>query len=721
MKMKSERVLAIVLGARLPAIVLRPPAVQSITVKKLLCQSLAFVALTSGESARAADSWPTSNASTPAPASATPTAGSVFDWSGFYVGAHAGVSTGSSTWSATQPGGAPNLTGSLNFFSPFDLYTENGSHFGGLTAGYNYMMPSRIVLGAEADVSFASTLSATQGLASPVIGTATYSDTVELFGTVRGRVGYDVNHWLFYTTGGLAWTYDQFNRTTISPGASGSPPAGNAEAVFGGRVGWTVGGGVEAPITAGWSAKAEYLYAQFGNTGIFFQASGQSFTSNFATQEFRVGLNYRPGDAPNSNGLPFSISPLEVDNWIVRGQTTFVDQYDPPFHAPYRGANSLDSNAGRETWDATLYIGRKLWDGAELWINPEIDQGFGLSNTLGIAGFTSGEAYKVGFTNPYFRLPRAFIRQTIDLGGETQKVDPDLNQIGGTQTSDKVVITVGRFGVPDVFDINKFAHDPRNDFLNWSLVDAGTFDYAADAWGYTYGASVEWYQGNWALRTGLFDLSIVPNSTELDGKFDQFQFVYELEHRHELWGQPGKVAVTGFLSRGRMGSFDDAIALAQQTGGTPNTADVRRYTSRPGVNLNFEQQIMPDVGVFSRVGWADGRVEPFEFTDIDRTASAGLSLGGKLWGRPDDAFGLAGVVNGISSEHIAYLNAGGLGILVGDGQLPHPGLEQIVEAYYRLPVGAWQVTGDYQFVQNPGYNRDRGPVSVISLRLRTQF
>jgi high affinity Mn2+ porin len=723
MKMKSERALAMLMirGCRLPTMVPRPPSAQSTAVKKLLCQSLALVALASSESAHAADSLPTWNPKVPTPASAAPMVGSGFDWTGFYVGAHAGVSTGYSAWSATQPGGAPNLTGSLDLFRPFDLFTEAGSHFAGFTAGYNYMMPSRIVLGGEADVSFASTLSAGQSFASPLIGAANYSDTVELFGTVRGRVGYDVNHWLYYATGGLAWTYDQFNRTTISAGSADGPPEGAVEAAFGGRIGWTVGGGVEAPIAPGWTAKAEYLYAQFGDTGVTFPASGQSFSSNFAMHELRVGLNYRPGDAPNSNGSPFGISPLEVDNWIVHGQTSYLSQYAPPFHAPYRGANSLDSNAGRETWDATLYIGRRLWDGAEFWINPEIDQGFGLSNTLGVAGFTSGEAYKVGFTNPYFRIPRAFIRQTFDLGGATEKVEPDINQVGGTQTADRVVVTVGKFSVADVFDTIKYAHDPRNDFMNWSLVDASTFDYAADAWGYTYGASVEWYQGNWTLRTGLFDLSIVPNSIELDHKFDQFQFVYELEHRHELWGQPGKVAVNGFLSRGRMGSFGDAIALAQQTGGTPNAADVRRYASRPGVNLNVEQQIMPDVGVFGRIGWADGKFETFEFTDIDRTASAGLSLGGKLWGRPDDAFGLATVFNGISSAHIAYFNAGGLGVLVGDGQLPHPGLEEIVETYYRFPVGSWQVTGDYQFIQNPGYNRDRGPVSVISLRLRTQF
>src|SRR5262249_19189969 len=154
------------------------------------------------------------------------------------------------------------------------------------------------------------------------------------------------------------------------------------------------------------------------------------------------------------------------------------------------------------------------------------------------------------------------------------------------------------------FDTITYAHDPRNDFINWSLVDAATFDYAADAWGFTYGAALEWYQRNWTTRAGLFDLSLVPNSIELD-HFRQFQIVYELEHRHNLSGQPGKLALVGFLSRGRMGRYDDAIALAEQTGTTPSTADVRRYASRPGVNLNVEQQVMQNVGMFGRFGWAD--------------------------------------------------------------------------------------------------------------------
>jgi high affinity Mn2+ porin len=641
-----------------------------------------------------------------APAAAAATSGS--DWTGFYIGAHAGISSGSSAWSVTQPGG-PNLSGALNVFHIYSVFDGSGSQFGGVAAGYNHMLPSRVVLGVEADVSFA---------AEPSGGAATFNDATELFGTARGRAGYVLNRRLYYATGGLAWTHDQFTRTDL--GAGGGVGGGTAETVFAGRIGWTAGGGIEAAVAPGWTATAEYLYSRFGNSGVVFPLDAQ-VTSDLSRHQVRIGLNYKLGDGPRTGGGPLGIAPLEADNWNVHGQTTYVSQYAPPFHAPYGGANSLASNAGRETWDATIYVGRRLWGGGELWINPEIDQGYGLSNTLGVAGFTSGEAYKVGFTHPYLRVPRAFIRQTFDLGGATETLASGLNQFSGSQTANRLVVTIGKLSVSDLFDTITYAHDPRNDFMNWSLVDAGTWDYAADAWGFTYGAAVEWYQGHWTGRAGLFDLSIVPNSIELDHRFDQFQIDYELEHRHELRGLPGKLAVVGFLSRGRMGRFDDAVALAQQTGGLPNTADVRRYTSRPGANLNAEQQVVPDVGIFGRVGWAAGNVEPYEFTDIDHTASAGLSLGGRLWGRRDDTFGLASVFNGISSAHRAYLDAGGLGVLVGDGQLPHPGPERIIETYYRIPLGPWQVTADYQLIVNPAYNRDRGPVSVIAARLRTQF
>jgi high affinity Mn2+ porin len=641
-----------------------------------------------------------------------------FDWWGFYLGGQIGYATGKSDWSATQPGAATNLRGSLDLFNAFDAFDGSGSQFGGLQAGYNYMLGPHLLVGGEADISFPSTIGNAQSLPSSGKGVTGYGDGLEVFGTVRGRIGYDANHWLYYATGGLAWTYDALTGAPVNLGTLGVGP-GAVPTAFLGRIGWTVGAGIEVPIGAGWSAKVEYLYEQLGRSSVTFGPSGQTFMSDVSMQEVRVGLNAKLEAGPD--GKVPAASSFETDDWAIHGQTTFVSQYAPPFHAPYRGANSLDSNAGRETWDATLYVGRRLWEGAELWVDPEIDQGFGLSNTLGIAGFTSGEAYKVGFSYPYLRLPRMFVRQTIDLGGDLQKVDSDINQFAGQQTADRLVITIGKFSVVDIFDANKYAHDPRNDFLNWSLVDTGTFDYAADSWGYSYGAAAEWYRGNWTLRAGLFDLSTIPNSAELDPTFRQFQMIYEIEHRHELWGEPGKIALDGFLSRGRMGSYDDALALAAATGTTPNTADVRHYNSRPGISLNFEQQLVPNIGLFGRFGWADGNLEPYEFTDIDRTAAVGASFGGKLWGRPDDTIGIAGVVNSISSAHQAYLDAGGLGILVGDGQLPHPGPEQILETYYSLPVGSWKVTPDYQFVVNPGYNRDRGPVSVLSLRLRTQF
>jgi high affinity Mn2+ porin len=214
---------------------------------------------------------------------------------------------------------------------------------------------------------------------------------------------------------------------------------------------------------------------------------------------------------------------------------------------------------------------------------------------------------------------------------------------------------------------------------------------------------------------------VVPNDIELDPHFAQFQWVGEIERRYDLWGQPGKVAVTGFLSRGRMGSFEDAIALAAVTGGPADITAVRRYNSRGGISVNLEQQITEQLGVFARAGWADGNIEPYEFTDIDRTVAAGLALAGKSWGRPDDTVGLAGVINGITGVHEAFLNDGGLGILIGDGMLPHPAPEQIVETYYQLPVSFFKLTLDYQFIVNPAYNSDRGPASVVSARVHAQF
>jgi high affinity Mn2+ porin len=411
-----------------------------------------------------------------------------------------------------------------------------------------------------------------------------------------------------------------------------------------------------------------------------------------------------------------------AESCAVHGQFTYVEQETSAFNAPYAGANSLSADRGAQTSDVTLYLGARLWPGAEGWINGEVDQGFGLDDTLGVAGFPSGEAYKIGKHQPYLRLPRLFIRQTLNLDDTRQSVDAAANQLGGSRSANRVVITIGKFSVTDVFDANQYAHDPRSDFLNWANVDAGTFDYAADAWGYTAGASLEWYQGAWAVRGGLFDLSTVPNSVHLDPGFHEFQSVLELERRHEIAALPGRAALTVFDSRGRMGLLNDAVQRAESTGTAVDIASVRRYRSRAGASLNLEQQLATDLGLFVRLGKAAGNVEAYEFTDIDRTVSAGLSMQGTRWHRADDTLGLAAINNGISAARERYLNAGGLGVLVGDGRLPHPGPEQIVETYYSLSVlKAAHLSVDYQWINHPAYNRDRGPVSVLAVRLHAQF
>lgn len=410
-------------------------------------------------------------------------------------------------------------------------------------------------------------------------------------------------------------------------------------------------------------------------------------------------------------------------NYAIHGQETFVLQANAAFRSLYQGPNSLSPRPhAKETFDLTLYAGFRPWKDAEIWVDPEIDQGFGLSDTLGIAGFPSGEAYKVGKWAPYPKLPRWFYRQTIDLGGESEKVDPGLFQLGGHRSENNLVLTLGKFSVVDIFDTNDQSHDPRSDFMNWTIIDAGTFDYAANAWGYTYGAAAELNMAKWAIRAGAFDLSKVPNSEELDPGFSQYELDAEIEHRLSIAGQPGKIKLTFYLNHGRMGRFADAIRLAQVSGGPADIVPVRRMQNRTGVSFNFEQQISKAVSVFVKGGVTNGAIEPYEFSDVDRTIAAGTTIKGSSWGRADDRIGIAGVLNAITRTHQKFLDAGGLGILIGDGRLPHPGPEEILESYYDVALAKpLHLSIDAQFVNHPGYNRDRGPVPIGAVRLHAEF
>src|SRR5262245_25225717 len=261
---------------------------------------------------------------------------------GVYVGGNFGVLGGSSLW------------------SPYDFVDGSGSQFGGLAIGYARRTHRGAVFGGEADLSFG---------AAPVHPTGISSETPELFGTVRGRLGYGPKHWFAYGTGGLAWTRNQFTAAQTS----GDQPA--PISVFRQRIGWTLGTGLERAIDARWSVDGEYLYTRFGAGDL------AEITPRLSTHQLRIGLHYALGDDLGSTTELPSIAPLDANAWNAHAQTTLVGQYAAPFHAPYRGANSLDSNIARETWDVTFYVGRRLWSGAALRINPEIDQGYGLSNT----------------------------------------------------------------------------------------------------------------------------------------------------------------------------------------------------------------------------------------------------------------------------------------------------------------------------------------------------
>ena len=332
---------------------------------------------------------------------------SLYDWSGFYAGGHMGYAVGNSNWTANPTqAGLPSTSGSVDMFLPLDEPAETGSFFMGFQGGYNYMLANRMVLGVEADASFPAfqnldgvSIGGRTNFNSPVVGPATYGETVLSFGTVRGRIGYAPGNWLFYMTGGFAWTYDQLSLTQVASGVNDSPLLW--------RFGWTAGAGVEVPVASNWTAKGEYLWTGFPTATANFPDLGQRISSNLNLQEFRLGLNYHfNGDAPVSNAAASSM-PF-ADMISIHGQATFVEQAYPSFHSPFAGTNSLGGTAeGRETADVTLYAGFRLWQGAEFWFNPEIDQGFGIGDTHGIAGFPSAEAYKQGATYPYARVQRA--------------------------------------------------------------------------------------------------------------------------------------------------------------------------------------------------------------------------------------------------------------------------------------------------------------------------
>jgi hypothetical protein len=408
--------------------------------------------------------------------------------------------------------------------------------------------------------------------------------------------------------------------------------------------------------------------------------------------------------------------------WNAHVQATYVWQAKPAFDAAYSGPASLVP--WRETgysFSATAAFGIRPWRGAELYFDPEVVQGKAMSGLHGLGGMTNGEQQKTSGTSPTFYRARLYLRQTWDLGGAMQAVESDMNQLAGSVASRRVVLTAGNLAVSDIFDANSQAHDARSQFLNWALLAHGAWDFAADARGYTWGAALEYYDGDWAVRAGRFMLPQESNGLALDRHiFRHHGDQLELEHRHTWLGQAGTVRVLAFRDRARMGSFRDALAAAAP-GQAPDVGSVRRERGKTGFGLSLDQALGASAAVFARASRNDGQSETYAFAEIERSVSVGTTLQGAAWGRGGDTLGIAAVRNGLSQAHRDYLAAGGMGAFIGDGRLDYH-QEQIAEAYYRTGLGPHAALSlDWQHVDNPAYNGARGPVNVFGLRLHGQY
>jgi high affinity Mn2+ porin len=428
--------------------------------------------------------------------------------------------------------------------------------------------------------------------------------------------------------------------------------------------------------------------------------------------------------AQGAEGFELPAAPLP---YMVGGQVTVVWQHQPPFHSPYQGPHSLLPDADDAVSDSyTLYTGVRLLPWLDLYVDPEMIRGGGISGGLGLAGYTNGEVIRnpQAGMNPY--LARAFLRATIPLGGETETQGRDLLQVGGSVSTQRIVLTGGVLSTADVFDTNRYANSTRTQFLNWSFINNTAWDFAADTRGYTRGVAAEWIEPAWAIRLGAFQMPTVANGLDLDGDIlhnhgDQV----EVEgHPILVRGRPTILRAMAYQNYADMGNYREALTLAARTGGPPDITQTRHQNTRKyGFTLNVEQPLTEDgdTGLFARLGWNDGATETFCYTEADRTASLGAQVAGTFWRRGDDRFGVAVAANGLSDAHADYLAAGGLGFELGDGRLNYRP-ETIVESYYLAQFVSWlALTVDYQFIADPGHNRARGPVSVVSLRLHLQY
>ena len=442
-----------------------------------------------------------------------------------------------------------------------------------------------------------------------------------------------------------------------------------------------------------------------------------------------VGWAFADDSAP----APADVAkPVEFQPYDCRFQSTYIWQRHRAFGAAYSGPNSLhtESEPRSYTLTATAFMGVRAWPGGEVYVNPEVTSSESLSDLHGLGGLTNGENQKGGGRDPRFYRARLFARQTWNLGGGSEAVASAPNQLGGMIDKERLVLTVGTLSLADIFDTNAYSHDPRSQFLNWAIMAAGAFDFAADTRGYTSGAALEYYFGDWAFRVGRFIQPKESNGQQMDVHIlRHYGDQIEIERGHEIAGLPGKLRLLTFRNRVQMGGFQDALDAWAAGGkiGVPSVADVRRERRKVGWSVNLEQAISDEAGVFARLNANDGKSETYAFAEIERSLSGGISLKGRRWRRANDSVGLGLVQNDLSDVHRQYLANGGLGAFIGDG-VPPPGMsyryapERALEVVYNIALGHGATAAvDVQRIWNPAYNADRGPVGVLGARLHIDF
>ena len=399
-------------------------------------------------------------------------------------------------------------------------------------------------------------------------------------------------------------------------------------------------------------------------------------------------------------------------------QTTAVSQQHGEFPARYSGPNSLSNGADQQTSETlTIFAGRRLWKGGEVYVNPELAGGSGFNKTQGIAGFPNGEIYRVDDPSPKWNLARLYVKQAFGFGGgEQELIKDDKNQIATSLDKERLTIVAGKFALNDVFDNNSYSHDPRTQFLNWALMDGGAWDYAADTRGYSWGLYLEWNEPTWAVRIASVLVPKQANQMELDTNFpaaraDNVEFEWR-------YAPAGIARIMAYENHANMGHYRTTIESPAMN---IDVTKSRTASVKYGVGLNLEHALSDDAGVFARASWNDGRTETWAFTEIDQSLSVGASVKGRRWNRPEDSAGAAVVINGLSEDHRDYLAGGGLGFVIGDGTLNYAP-EEIGEIYYLWKaMSGLDVSGDVQYVQNPAYNADRGPATIFSVRVHAEI